>query len=576
MAYGQAPRSRGQNYGNPQHNPRREAAPEESWSEDGQDEAFDTALHLASHAQRLKNIENHFSHVENGIRNIRNQYAQDRQRQNVLMGILAGGFILSVLITAFARPSSAPPRVAQQAPVQQRAADVMPPSLAQGLALAGTQIQNNTAPQQQMQQQLAAPIPQGYQPAYQPQQQYAPQQPLQQQVQQQPMLQRAPQVQTPSLQNPQMQQVPVQQPVYQQAPVQQQQPYMQPQSMNAPTINSPSINSPAQNPNVQALGARYDQQQRLPASALAPAQIAPQRALSPFQQQVRTRLQQRSENVPAEWQPLFDRDAKGDRKGRLLVAAKFLKGEGVTRDQAFAVEIIRGAADEGEKEAMMWLAYANQGGNLGKVDIMSAIRWFEAAGRAGVAQAYTELGRIYETGVDGAPDLETAVAWYQRAKQAGDSKAGEALARLSQPISQQFANGAAQANLAVDPSLEVQRMIAGGGTQTTMDDSNVFVPASPAPAYQPTAPIAARSVAASMPVPSAQVGMDPDEASADVRAAQRMLKALGYRIDHVDGQFGPQTADAIRAYQRDRTLYPDGEPSAQLIEALSRDVRYSE
>lgn len=543
MAHGSTTRLRAQHPA--QQDPRNRYETEATWEEvqdEAQDENFDTALHLASHAQRIKNIETSALRFENAVRALRSEQAHDRQRQNMLMGILAGGFILSILVTAFMRPAASPAPVARVAPqpavAQQQ--QIMPPSVAQGLAMANAQIQSGAQPalpypqnQNNSAAQTLLPAPIVNAPAYIPP---APAQNPQQQNYIQSALQAPPAPLT------QIRPAPVQQPL---AP--------QPSATSAVAA-------------VQALGARYDQQVQKP--------------LSPFQQKIKTRLAAKGEVIPADWQPLFDREAKGDRKGRLLVAAKLLKGEGVTRDQTLAIEVIRGAADEGEKEAMMWLAYANQGGNLGKVDMVSAVRWFEAAGRAGVAQAYTELGRIYEAGIDGAPDVETAIAWYQRARDAGDPKAAEALARLQQPISQNMpAAGTPLAVTGDDPrARDVQKLVQDQApVDGAQGNNDVFVPAPPATAYTPVgAPMAARPVAASMPMPSSQTGMDPREAAGDVRAVQRMLKALGYKIDRVDGEFGPQTANAIRLYQRDRALYPDGEPSAQLIEVLSRDIRYSE
>ena len=51
--------------------------------------------------------------------------------------------------------------------------------------------------------------------------------------------------------------------------------------------------------------------------------------LTAFQQSVQTRLAKTNQTLPAEWQPLFQREATGDKKAKLLVAAKFLKADGV-------------------------------------------------------------------------------------------------------------------------------------------------------------------------------------------------------------------------------------------------------
>ncbi len=519
---------------------------EQNW-EDDQNDDFDVALHVASHAQRLKNVDRSLDHFEQSLKNFQAVYVQERERQNKLLGILAGCLVLTVLISAFwPRQSSAPSSLSLQAG-QQRA----------------------------IQQQLAAPPTPIAPPPSQ-------------------------QVQMPQAQQTYAPAIPAQQ--------------LTPQQFQQSQLIRPNV-AP-----VVALGARYDQQQQRTAQSYlaAPAQNvyaqpAPvQQRLSPFQISVQNKLAALGQAVPPDWQPLFDREARGDKKGKLLVAAKFLKGDGVTRDQAFAVEMIRQAADAGEKEAMMWLGYANQGGNIGKIDVNAAIRWFQAAGKSGVAQAYTELGRIYETGADGAPDLETAIAWYQRGAQAGDIKSAEAINRLTgggqaaqQPAQQQYMQPsyAPQAPIQ-NPAQQIQQMMQ---TQPTIpmtqnapqaaNPNELFVPApissaaqaqgqlqasalQPAPDVDPeienvaTAYPATPVVAAvPTPAPSSQVGLSKEQAQADNKAIQRMLRVLGYKVDRVDGEYGPQTAAAIRAYQRDRSVYPDGEPTVELIDALMRDVR---
>jgi peptidoglycan hydrolase-like protein with peptidoglycan-binding domain len=54
-----------------------------------------------------------------------------------------------------------------------------------------------------------------------------------------------------------------------------------------------------------------------------------------------------------------------------------------------------------------------------------------------------------------------------------------------------------------------------------------------------------------------------------VRAIQERLVALGYDAGPVDGMYGPQTAQAIAAYQRVSALAESGEPSAALLRHLS-------
>lgn len=52
------------------------------------------------------------------------------------------------------------------------------------------------------------------------------------------------------------------------------------------------------------------------------------------------------------------------------------------------------------------------------------------------------------------------------------------------------------------------------------------------------------------------------------RFIQDALRRLNYKPGPSDGKFGPQTASAIKAYQRDFDLVPDGRPSLELLHHL--------
>jgi peptidoglycan hydrolase-like protein with peptidoglycan-binding domain len=53
-----------------------------------------------------------------------------------------------------------------------------------------------------------------------------------------------------------------------------------------------------------------------------------------------------------------------------------------------------------------------------------------------------------------------------------------------------------------------------------------------------------------------------------VSGVQARLQNLGYYEGEVDGELGPETQDAIRAFQDDHALDATGEISADLLDAL--------
>jgi hypothetical protein len=81
-----------------------------------------------------------------------------------------------------------------------------------------------------------------------------------------------------------------------------------------------------------------------------------------------------------------------------------------------------------------------------------------------------------------------------------------------------------------------------------------------------TAPITSVSVATptttagkTTAAPALPTGtLKPGDSGAQVRALQRALKALGYSVGTVDGQYGPSTKTAVASFQHDAGLTADG------------------
>lgn len=562
-----------------------EEAEEETsnWQETA-NETLDAALHLASHDTRIGRLEQALGQLNNSVHALHAMQANERMRHTRYFVIGGAVVTLALLGSMFFPRYANDQQLAAKIRQAVQVAMVNPATLApvsSGIApLASAapspyaQAPATTAPMIAPQQNMVPNVAPGMPPAYGTQPGYGMQ--------------------------------PTQQP--------------QRQQQRIPTSNNTNEN-PDYLPNTVAYDANAGMNmamdpamdERTPVSAAAPSAIpappAPPirvaQVFTPFQNKVRARVSKNGGAIPGSWQPMFDREAKGDLKGKLQVAAKFLKGEDVAHDQAFAVQLIKEAAEAGEKEAIMWLATAYQAGNLGKVDLAEAAHWYEQAGKAGITKAFTELGRIYETGIDGAPDPEVALAWYQRAASAGDIPAAEAVSRLARMTTSSATPPQAVA-AAIPPANTAARSYVAANAAPASPSAVMFsaeprtdlnsvqqqqrpVPASvammqPAPAMRAMgaeAPAAAAdmtmaSAASITPPPVTEgstinVAMDTGE---DLRAIQRMLKALGYKIDRIDGLMGPQTSNAIRSYQRNKMLYPDGEPGPQLMENLMNDMRW--
>lgn len=62
----------------------------------------------------------------------------------------------------------------------------------------------------------------------------------------------------------------------------------------------------------------------------------------------------------------------------------------------------------------------------------------------------------------------------------------------------------------------------------------------------------------------------PGDTGAQVKALQRVLKALGYSVGKVDGQYGPTTKEAVASFQHDAKLTADGVFGPKTLDALIR------
>ncbi|MHC4390797.1 MAG: peptidoglycan-binding protein, partial [Planctomycetota bacterium] len=76
-----------------------------------------------------------------------------------------------------------------------------------------------------------------------------------------------------------------------------------------------------------------------------------------------------------------------------------------------------------------------------------------------------------------------------------------------------------------------------------------------------------------LPAPLPPAKLKRGDRGNDVLELQRALTGLGYSVGTVDGIFGGDTESALKAFQRDHKLAPDGELRADTTEALARALK---
>jgi hypothetical protein len=77
---------------------------------------------------------------------------------------------------------------------------------------------------------------------------------------------------------------------------------------------------------------------------------------------------------------------------------------------------------------------------------------------------------------------------------------------------------------------------------------------------------AGKTTAAAAALPTGT--LKPGDSGGQVRALQRALKALGYSVGTIDGQYGPSTKAALASFQHDAGLTADGVFGPKTLNAL--------
>jgi TPR repeat protein/S1-C subfamily serine protease len=220
----------------------------------------------------------------------------------------------------------------------------------------------------------------------------------------------------------------------------------------------------------------------------------------------------------------------GDVDAMFKTGSNYKSGYGVSKNEEEAVRWFKQAAEQGHMVAQSSLGSVYHEGTSGIINYTEAARWYRRAAEQGYSLAQLYLGLLYRKG-DGVPkNYVLAYKWISL--HGSDSYTGHLPELESLMTREQIA--------------EAQRLAAE------------FRPRKEKPGQQFTT---APSVAQPRATPS------PSVPAATVKRIQAHLAALGYDPGPADGMIGPRTTQAIRAFQRDAGIEPDGIASSTL-EAL--------
>lgn len=232
---------------------------------------------------------------------------------------------------------------------------------------------------------------------------------------------------------------------------------------------------------------------------------------------------------------------KGLAPAQYRLASLYEKGRGVTKDLPKAKAWYTRAAEAGNAKAMHNLAVLFAEGGGEQPDYAAAAKWFESAANFGVKDSLFNLGILYAGGIGVDKDLVASYKWFAIAADQGDPEAAKRRDDVANMMDQETL---ANARLAVE-NFKLKTPDAKANKVTLQPD---WADAQSLPATKASA---AKADNTSM-----------------IRDAQDKLNYLGFDTGTPDGQMGPRTRSAIRAFQRSLGLAETGEVDRKLIDEL--------
>ncbi|WP_209011764.1 peptidoglycan-binding protein [Roseibium aggregatum] len=271
--------------------------------------------------------------------------------------------------------------------------------------------------------------------------------------------------------------------------------------------------------------------------------------------------------------------ASGNAAAEFLVGVKYTEGDGVPADLAEAAKWYQKAADQGLAPAQYRLASLYEKGRGVEKDLTKAKDWYLKAAEAGNAKAMHNLAVLYAEGADGAPDFAKAAKWFESAAIYGikDSlfNLGILYARglgVEKDLTQSYKWFAIAAEQGDQDAAKKRDGVANSLDQAGLAKARLAVENFKLKAPDPSANKVATDpewADAGIGATNASVGgSDRVDYTAMVRKAQTQLNQLGFDTGTPDGQMGPRTRSAVKAFQRSLGLKETGVIDADLIKEL--------
>lgn len=270
----------------------------------------------------------------------------------------------------------------------------------------------------------------------------------------------------------------------------------------------------------------------------------------------------------------------GVANARYNLGVLYHQGLGVDQDINTAVNWYRAAAELGHPEAQYNLGIAYIEGIGTNYSPARAAHYFEQAANGGVLEAAYNLGLIHENGLTGNAQPNEALFWYKYAADLGSTEAEAALDQLSETLGLFPADieriydehpkpqktGASNVAREVNETDSRNTDTITAGTLNPADASDISGETTVGAALEEDF-----SLDRHVPNLAPSAGQEEFKSrvaavdSATVAQLQEQLMRLGLYPGPPDGIYNSITEDAIRAYQAEFALTPDGRPTQALL-----------
>ena len=283
----------------------------------------------------------------------------------------------------------------------------------------------------------------------------------------------------------------------------------------------------------------------------------------------------------------------GHAEAQFLLGLAYGSGEGIEKDRAIAVTWYRRAAAQNQAHAQFLLGLALLRGDGTSKDISEAIGWFEKSAQNGIAGAQYQLAIAYARGQGVERDVGASTRWFERAAEQGHADAqymageayqiGRGVAKNRAWATRWFAKAALQ-GVANGQYMTGLAYAAGSGVPQDFANAYQWLWLAADRGSEKAEPFrdrigdrlsedrrAGARAAAQKWKPVGADAVSGVNDSPSVAFAQNTLARLGYDPGIVDGRYGPKTSSAVKAYETASGLSVTGTITRELLLRLKDD-----